>query len=346
MRRLWCWVWLVSGCVPSQVFCLDDADLDGVCGAADVCPVDPLNDEDGDGICGNIDICPAGDDFADADLDTIPDACDVCPLDETNDADEDGICDKSDPCPGIFGDVCDRTYTLGLQADYFPLDATYSVTFPSGEVLVEGAFATAGEVLYTTVPVSTSEGSFCVQLSDSFGDGGVSGFVWDGTTGTLEQWWTFQDWTDQSQICTSIQGEAVSPEPPPIYDEETWPTVGSCPITVTIQTLTWANETGWNLGTGAERELISVAPGGYANDSEYTYELTAFEGPHKFQMLDSYGDGWHGGTFTVRHTGSSGEPIAQDSLDGGSSGVVNFILDCPDPVDLGGFEDTDADTGL
>jgi hypothetical protein len=53
-------------------------------------------DADGDGACDSADVCPAADDAADADGDGTPDACDACPADALADLDGDGICNSAD----------------------------------------------------------------------------------------------------------------------------------------------------------------------------------------------------------------------------------------------------------
>ena len=77
-----------------------DADLDGTPDACDSCPDSASGDSDGDGVCDNVDICPGGNDALDADLDGIPDDCDSCPYAASGDADGDGVCDNADICPG------------------------------------------------------------------------------------------------------------------------------------------------------------------------------------------------------------------------------------------------------
>lgn len=57
-------------------------------------------DADGDGVCDSADICPGGDDTLDTDGDGTPDACDACPADNPDDSDGDGVCDSADICPG------------------------------------------------------------------------------------------------------------------------------------------------------------------------------------------------------------------------------------------------------
>src|SRR3990172_7368472 len=85
-----------------------DADSDGVCNDADVCPgYDDTADADNDDVPDGCDICAAGDDALDADSDTVPDACDVCPgYDDSQDADTDTVPDGCDQCAG-FNDLQD-----------------------------------------------------------------------------------------------------------------------------------------------------------------------------------------------------------------------------------------------
>ena len=76
----------------------EDPDGDLLCGAADLCPLDPLNDYDADGYCGDVDLCSGFNDADDLDADGIPDGCD-------SDRDGDGYgeeadCNESDPTVG------------------------------------------------------------------------------------------------------------------------------------------------------------------------------------------------------------------------------------------------------
>ena len=81
----------------------NDADADGACGDADLCPqhADPdQGDADGDGRGDVCDDCPAVVDPAQADVDGdgLGDACDACPEDAANDVDGDGVCLPADNC--------------------------------------------------------------------------------------------------------------------------------------------------------------------------------------------------------------------------------------------------------
>jgi hypothetical protein len=85
---------------PCPIDPMNDEDGDGLCANVDACPLDPANDADGDLVCGDLDLCPGADDRVNTDGDLRPDACDPCPADFLNDADGDGSCDSLDLCPG------------------------------------------------------------------------------------------------------------------------------------------------------------------------------------------------------------------------------------------------------
>ena len=85
-----------------------DADNDGVCDAADVCPgSDDGVDSDNDGVPNGCDVCAGFDDAVDTDNDTVPDGCDICAgFDDAIDSDNDTVPDGCDICAG-FDDAID-----------------------------------------------------------------------------------------------------------------------------------------------------------------------------------------------------------------------------------------------
>ncbi len=332
MRTLVLPLLLGLGCSTETLHCLDDFDGDGLCGLDDPCPADPLNDADQDGVCDDVDTCLEGPDDLDADADGIADACDVCPADALNDGDEDGICDSVDPCPGDDTNTCSRDILLALQADAWPAEITFGIYDGDDNELMAGTFSEPAETLFERFVLPVGNTRLCVDLTDGFGDGGVSGWMWDEGTGHLMTEWSFRDWTNQTTWCGELLAQAPSGDAP-TWDEDLWPDVGSCDVQLIVDTLTWANEIGYKLTTGARRSLLRVDPGSLSNDTTYTYDLHLYEGEHRMVMYDTLGDSWHGGTFKVIIPPNT-EPIVMESMpDGPTRGAVPFLLDCPDPRD-------------
>ena len=91
------------------------------------------------------------------------------------------------------------------------------------------------------------------------------------------------------------------PPPPP-----------SATIIVTINTMSWGNEISWDITSGGN---VYATGGGYNSNSTYIDTICVPIGPLIFNMYDSYGDGWNGGTYTI-----SGNP----TLTGNVTGTMNW----------------------
>jgi hypothetical protein len=335
----------LGACVPSEVLCVDDFDNDGICGAEDPCPVDPGNDDDGDGICAADDICDLGDDRVDADFDGTPDACDVCPDDALDDVDNDGVCGKLDPCPDVPGTVCDRTFVVGLQVDRHPSESTYEITTSSGSALASGSFTEAGEIVFSEYEVSTGEESLCVRMTDSYPDGGVSGFIWDKAKGELMHRWTYYDWLNEGSYCADVTPGIPEEAPAVPYDETTWSTASACEVTIEVVVLNYGSEIGWTLFTGSLREIEAVSPNTYGDFTTNEHHLTVYEGRHVFRMTDTFADGWDGTTFKIKLKDSDAVPFSSGTLIEGSQQDLEVVIDCPDSFELP-VEDDASDSGL
>jgi hypothetical protein len=106
---------------------------------------------------------------------------------------------------------------------------------------------------------------------------------------------------------------------------------------------------------------VTLTVGGGSYDSEIswsidetenyagTHELCLEDGLYTFNMFDSWGDGWNGGTFSI--TDAEGNLIASGGLDTGASGSVDFTLGdvavsgCTDPLYLEYYELATEDDG-
>ena len=86
-------------------------------------------------------------------------------------------------------------------------------------------------------------------------------------------------------------------------------------VNVQITTFDWANEISWNVDGGSDFPSQGAAP--YANNSVNDQVLDLSVGDHTLNYFDSYGDGWHGGYWSLIN------PVDSTTLAGGpTSGVV------------------------
>jgi hypothetical protein len=152
-------------------------------------------------------------------------------------------------------------------------------------------------------------------------------FIGDGTCddgSTFQSNFNCVDYNFDGGDCRSDTGFAVD-------------TDAGCVFEVVLSTRQWPNEIGWEIRDAGGRLLYEVFPGTYANQNrDYVHTVTLEPGSYTFVMIDSFGDGWHGGTFTVRNP-VTGEVYATGTIGGGSRGTRNFDVDCEDSV-----ADTDA----
>lgn len=164
-----------------------DADGDGFAAAVDcddgnasIYPGAP------DPVCDGVDSDCDGDDDVDLDLDGRPDECDPCPLDPT--------------------DTCDHQISLWLQVDFWNNEAAWLLyESPSGLPVDNGNF-TAPNREYTRFYALPVGASYCVRVSDSYGDGGVAGRVEDVDAGTVLTEWQARDYTVEIESCFTVTG--------------------------------------------------------------------------------------------------------------------------------------------
>jgi len=70
-------------------------------------------------------------------------------------------------------------------------------------------------------------------------------------------------------------------------------------IIVQINTGSYANEISW-LIIDSNNESIAGGGGTYSNNSSHSSTVCLSSGSYTFQTIDSYGDGWNGGSYSVR----------------------------------------------
>ena len=131
---------------------------------------------------------------------------------------------------------------------------------------------------------------------------------------------------DELEILGCIDFEASN------YNIEATQSDGSCEYSctaleavVSISTVSFAYEMSWSLEDVAGNQIAGDG-GPYNNNSSYDIVVCLEHGTdYYFNMSDSYGDGWNGGTFTV--SADCGE-LASGGLESGEVGQVSFTAVC------------------
>ena len=103
-------------------------------------------------------------------------------------------------------------------------------------------------------------------------------------------------------------------------------------VAVHIATVEWASEITWNVDGGV---TFGQSPAYTDNEDFYTV-LSLTAGPHIMNVMDSYGDGWHGGTWEILDgcsgPGGTTGPLAGPATVDGSGGEVPFtVAECGQP---------------
>ena len=111
-------------------------------------------------------------------------------------------------------------------------------------------------------------------------------------------------------------------------------------ITILVNTNLWGEEITWNV---VNSDSVEVAGGGgYDDNSEYYSEWCLSDGCYTFEMFDSYGDGWNGGSYEV-YLGNS--LLSSGTLQAGSYGSISFGINtegCEELVPVYGCMDSSA----
>ena len=158
------------------------------------------------------------------------------------------------------------------------------------------------------------------------------------TCGSLDNVQNYMDYTDCTNMFTngqrsrvyaalhSAQGGRVN-----LWQQENLIATGlvddeSCInelITVQIQTGTYANEISWIIKDSAS-EAIAGGGGTYNNNSNYFNSFCLAQGTYTFQSIDSYGDGWNGGSYSVKDCNNA--IIANNTNPSGSGQTETFTV--------------------
>ena len=214
-------------------------------------------------------------------------------------------------------------------------ETSWSIVDAAGAVVIEGA----GQA-YTDVALSLDDGTYTVNMADSYGDGwnGNVLTVSDATTGVTYFSGTLDGVNDDGSTGTGTFDLPQVVDIPGCtdatacnYDEYATVDDASCCFTpdcndITVDGGSWQAEVSWNIVDAAGAE---VAAGG----APYGDLLCLGVGTYTVNGADSYGDGWNGNYLTIYD--EEGHLVLNFTLDGvnddGSTGTTTFTLPLTPP---------------
>ena len=241
---------------------------------------------------------------------------------------DDGSCMYSCADGEAQVDILITTDTYATETGFTLTDTdggVYSIAFTSNENL---------QTVTTTFCVANGS-DLTFVLTDSYGDGILNGgyeiYVCEESIQSDFNMGLFDAISYEfTASCGDIYGctdaDALN------FDADATMDDGSCeyPCTaleavVTISTGSFAYEMEWSLEDAAGNAVAGDG-GSYENNTVYEIAVCLDNGAdYNFNMADSYGDGWNGGTFSV--SADCGE-LAAGGLEEGEAGQVSFTADC------------------
>ena len=217
-------------------------------------------------------------------------------------------------------------------------ETSWSIVDAAGVIVLEGAGAE-----YIDVALSLDDGTYTVNMVDSFGDGwnGNVLTVSDATSGFVYFSGTLNNVDDNGESATATFDLPQVVDIPGCtdvaacnYDEYATVDDASCCFgddcnDIVVDGGSWQGEVGWNVVDDAG---VLVASGG----APYAGLLCLDDGTYTVNGTDSYGDGWNGNVLTILD--SEGHLALTFTLDGsfgtpeGAAGSATFTLPLTPPT--------------
>jgi hypothetical protein len=168
---------------------------------------------------------------------------------------------------------------IAVQTSSYGDEFSWEIT-SSGEVVCSGD-SYDSHALYEVLDCELEDGAYVLNCIDTFGDG------WHGGHVTIEG----------NQYCGDFN-KSNGDEPGYLMTQPFDIARSSNPLDVVVQTSSYGNEFTWEI-TSADVVVCSGGP--YASSTTYdSVGCVIADGDYTLNCIDSYGDGWHGGSVTIR----------------------------------------------
>lgn len=233
----------------------------------------------------------------------------------------------------IYPETCETNLIqLYIQPGTFPSEMSWNILNSDSMVVASGNANGVNGIGTGVSFLCLEDGCYAIELFDSFGDGwngGMFHMTLNNTliaSGTIVQGnYELVQFGVNTSNCVTIYGctdPAAINYNPNATDED-----GTCiypeicdfnEVIITIGTQQWGYEISWTI---TQDSMVVAAGNGYSNQSAYTQIACLEDGCYVFNMYDSFGDGWNGGSFAIS---MDGVVIVNGTLNTGNFGQLGF----------------------
>ena len=185
-----------------------------------------------------------------------------------------------------FGQNCQyNEVVLQLNTGVWASEVSWSITDSSGNLIDSTSQTYADSTIYYDT-ICLLNGCYYFNMLDTYGDG------WNGGSFNLIDSSNFI--LAYGSLPTGMFSDSIPfcvPVPPPTP-------CNSNLLTLQLTTGTWASEVSWSI-TDTFGNLIDSTNQLYQDNTTYYIDVCVLNGCYDFNMFDTYGDGWQGGSYVI-----------------------------------------------
>lgn len=256
----------------------------------------------------------AGDDLpGDTDASTEADSGGAWDTASSGDTDAGGT-----PAPVDFTGPCD--VAIHTVTGSYGFEVGWRLTDDQGDVVDARPPSTFSSNSEAWDVLSLADGAYVLQGLDSYGDGWNGGEVrvFDVAAGDLLTSGAVPSGGSQIDLPFTLDCTLDTGAP------------AGCDVQLVLETQIFGSEIGWELRDDGGTVLADAPYGALDDYQTYTYDVALAPGSYTFVGLDSFGDGWHGATFTI--TNGLGVTLSSGTLTTGQSQQdFPFVATCGVP---------------